>query len=81
MYLFHAPLIHFFRAIAFLIGGEGLATPSWRVAAIVLLGTMASVLALAWVTEARKGEVRALLAAAMDARPPRLGGARRPKPS
>jgi len=81
MYLFHAPLIHFFRAIAFLIGGEGLATPSWRVAAIVLLGTMASVLALGWVTEARKGEVRALLAAAMDARPPRLGGARRPKPS
>jgi len=68
-------------AIAFLIGGEGLATPSWRVAAIVLLGTMASVLALGWVTEARKGEVRALLAAAMDARPPRLGGARRPKPS
>ena len=80
MYLFHAPLIHFFRAVAFLVGGEDLTTRSWRVAAIVLFGTLASIVALARITEARKGEVRALLAAALDSlRPPRLGGASRPK--
>ena len=80
MYLLHAPLIHFFRAVAFLVGGEDLATRSWRVSAIVLAGTMASIFVLARLTEARKREMRALLAAAMDAlRPPRLRGASRPK--
>ena len=80
MYLFHAPLIHIFRAVAFAVGGEGLETRSWRVSAIVLIGTMASIVGLARLTEAKKSEVRALLAAATDAlRPPRLGGASRPK--
>jgi peptidoglycan/LPS O-acetylase OafA/YrhL len=80
MYLFHAPLIHFFRAVAFAVGGEGLATRSWRVSAIVLVGTMTSTVVLARLTEAKKSEARALLAAAMAAlRPSRLGGASRPK--
>jgi len=82
MYLFHAPLIHFFRAVAFAVGGEGLATRSWRVSAFVLIGTIASIFVLARFTEARKNEARALLATALDAlRPPRLGGASRPRPS
>lgn len=82
MYLFHLPLIHFFRAVAFALGGEDLYARSWRVTAIVLVGTLVAIFALARLTEARKGDLRALLAAAMDAlRPARLGGASRPKPS
>lgn len=72
MYLYHYPLIHFFRAAAASLTGEH--DPSfrgWEITGIVLVGTCASIYGLARITEQRKGELRRLLA--------RLPALRRPQ--
>jgi peptidoglycan/LPS O-acetylase OafA/YrhL len=68
MYLFHYPLLYFFRAVASVLQGQqDLATRSWLVTGIVLIGTGAAIYLLARVTEQRKTEVRALMTAAVMA--------------
>jgi peptidoglycan/LPS O-acetylase OafA/YrhL len=68
MYLFHYPLLYFFRAIASRFqGGQDLASRSWPVTGIVFVGTGAAIYLLARITEQRKAEVRAMIAAAVMA--------------
>jgi peptidoglycan/LPS O-acetylase OafA/YrhL len=64
MYLFHYPLLYFFRAVASVLqGGQDLAVRSWLVTGIVLIGTGAAIYLLARITEQRKAEVRAMMTA------------------
>jgi peptidoglycan/LPS O-acetylase OafA/YrhL len=67
MYLYHYPLIYFFRATASVaLGQESLVARSWWITIIVLFGTAASIYALARLTEQRKGHVRKLLTMALQ---------------
>ncbi len=66
MYLFHYPLLFFFRALAaVLLGQQDLAIRSWPVTAIVLIGAGAAVYLLARLTEQKKTEVRDMISAAL----------------
>jgi peptidoglycan/LPS O-acetylase OafA/YrhL len=64
MYLYHYPLVYFFRAIAAVVGGQwGLNDRSWKITAFVMVGTGVSIFLLALVTEQKKNEFRKLLEA------------------
>ena len=74
MYLYHYPLIYFFRAFAAVVCGQrGLNVRSWPITAVVLIGTGLSIYLLARVTEQRKNEFRKLLVPLFKlARPPEV---------
>jgi len=62
MYLYHYPLVYFFRAIAAGVGGQReLNVRNWPITAVVVIGTSLSIYLLARVTEQRKNEFRRLL--------------------
>ncbi len=62
MYLYHYPLVYFFRAIAAVVGGQReLNVRNWPITAVVVVGTSLSIYLLARVTEQRKNEFRRLL--------------------
>jgi len=60
MYLYHYPLIHFFRACTIPVFGD-LNVRNWFITAVVLIGTLTSIYALAMLTEQKKREVRRLI--------------------
>jgi peptidoglycan/LPS O-acetylase OafA/YrhL len=62
MYLYHYPLVYFFRAVgAVVTGHRELNVRNWVLTAVVLIGTSLSIYLLALVTEQRKNEFRKLL--------------------
>jgi peptidoglycan/LPS O-acetylase OafA/YrhL len=63
MYLYHYPLVYFFRAIGAVVCGQrDLNARSWPLTAVVVIGTGLSIYVLARLTEQKKNEFRALLA-------------------
>jgi peptidoglycan/LPS O-acetylase OafA/YrhL len=67
MYLYHYPLVCFFRAIAAVVGGQReLNVRNWTITGIVVIGTSLSIYLLARVTEQRKNEFRSLLVMMFD---------------
>ena len=66
MYLYHYPLIYFFRACASAVFGyEDINVRSWLVTIVVLIGTASSIFALAMFTERRKATVRGMITKAL----------------
>ncbi len=66
MYLYHYPLIYFFRACASAVFGyEDINVRSWLVTIVVLIGTASSICALAMFTERRKATVRGMITKAL----------------
>jgi peptidoglycan/LPS O-acetylase OafA/YrhL len=62
MYLYHYPLVYFFRAVGTVVSGHPeLNVRNWTLTAFVLIGTSLSIYLLALVTEQRKNEFRKLL--------------------
>jgi peptidoglycan/LPS O-acetylase OafA/YrhL len=62
MYLYHYPLVYFFRAIGAVVSGHReLNVRNWPLTAVVVIGTSLSIYLLALVTEQRKNEFRRLL--------------------
>lgn len=66
MYLYHYPLIYFFRACASAVFGyEDIYVRSWFITAVVLTGTASSICALATFTERKKAAVRRMITMAL----------------
>ena len=66
MYLYHYPLIYFFRACASAVFGyEDIYVRSWFITAVVLIGTASSICALATFTERKKAAVRRMITMAL----------------
>lgn len=62
MYLYHYPLVYFFRAVgAAVCGQRDLNARSWPLTAVVVVGAGVSIYLLARVTEQKKNEFRGLL--------------------
>ena len=62
MYLYHYPLVYFFRAVGAVVCGQrDLNARSWPLTAVVVIGTGVSIYLLARVTEQKKNEFRGLL--------------------
>lgn len=71
MYLYHYPLLYFFRAIAAVFSGQReLNVRNWSLTAVVVIGTSLSIYLLARVTEQRKNEFRRLLEVIFKTRRP-----------
>jgi peptidoglycan/LPS O-acetylase OafA/YrhL len=71
MYLYHYPLVYFFRAVGTVVSGHPeLNVRNWTLTAFVLIGTSLSIYLLALVTEQRKNEFRKLLMLMFKTRQP-----------